>query len=100
MNHTQVKGNRLFLVCTVCGPEMEFSLELARRKNAGYEKVMDRRNIEAWFEKHASCGDGKDHFKMGMERNPDWDRAIAVSPDSDVKAHVRLALVKSNTVKI
>jgi hypothetical protein len=100
MNHTQPKGNKLFLVCTICGPESQHSLELARRKNAAYEKVMDRRNIEAWFEKHAHPDCGYDHFKLGMHANPDWDKAIPASPDSDVKAAVRLALIKSDVVKI
>jgi hypothetical protein len=100
MTPDQVKGNRLFLVCTVCGPEIEYSLELARRKNAGYEKVMQHRLVEDWFERHANCGDTRDHFKLGMERNPDWDKGVVVKPDSHVGAHVRLALIKSDRVKI
>ena len=99
MNHTQPKGNKLFLVCTICGPDTQHSFELARRKNAGYEKVSDRRLIEDWFEKHAHPDSGFDHFKMGMHANPDWDKGIPVRPDSDVSAHVRLALIKSDTVK-
>jgi hypothetical protein len=94
-----VSGNKLFFVCTVCGPSTEQALEFARRKNAGYERILDRRLIEDWFDRHAECGGTRDHFKMGMTHNPDWDAAQLVSPDSNVKAAVRLALVKSDTVK-
>ncbi len=99
MNHTQVKGNKLFLVCTICGPEAQHSFELARRKNAGYDRVSDRRTIEDWLERHAHADSGYDHFKLGMHANPNWDMGIPATPDSDVKAHVRLALIKSNVVK-
>jgi hypothetical protein len=100
MSHSQIKGNRMFMVCTVCGPDVEHALELSRRKNEGYEKVMPHQVIAAWLRKHARCGDGYDHFKLGLERNPDWDKAVPVSPDSNVKAHVRLELIKSDRLKV
>jgi hypothetical protein len=94
---TIIEGNRLYIVCTVCGADTEHSQMLGQRLGSGYHRAPDRRLLDAWFETHAKCGDTLDHFRLVLAKPANWDVWPVISPDSHVGAHVKtaLALVKS-----
>jgi hypothetical protein len=93
--HPRVTGNQLFIVCTVCGPEISNSLRVAERREAGFDHaLLDRRDAEKFFSHHASCGGTRDHFKLAMLRVADYDAVEFVDPTTNLKGAVRLALVK------
>lgn len=90
---TDIAGNRIYLVCTICGADTQHSLMLGMRRGNGYFKAPDRRMLDAWYEEHAKCGDTLDHFKLAMQKPANWDRPLPISPDTNVDLAVKLALV-------
>jgi hypothetical protein len=93
--HPRVGGNQLYVICTVCGPEVANSLFLADRKiDRHYGAIADLRGMNKFFDRHATCGDTYDHFKMAMGHPAGWDAVEFVDPATNLKGAVRLALVK------
>jgi hypothetical protein len=93
--HPRVGGNELFIICTVCGPDISNSLRVAERRAAGFEhSLLERRDAEKFFAHHASCGGTRDHYKLAMLKVADWDANEIVDPATNIKGAVRLALVK------
>ena len=81
-------GNRMFLVCTICGAETESALMLGQRRTLAFSKVPRQHHFEEWFEAHEHGGG--DHFKLAFAKTPDWDRSTPADP---VHLGVKLALV-------
>src|ERR1700689_416946 len=92
--HPRVEGNELFIICTVCGPDIAQSLRIARRTDGPYGHFADRRDLDKFFEKHADCGGTRDHWKLAMGREANYDANEIVDPATNLKGAVRLALVK------
>ncbi len=68
---------------------MEDAFCIAERaaNNTAYRETA--KTINAWFLEHAKCGDGKDHFMLGMHRPADWDKPTIAPP---VASAVRVAI--------
>lgn len=85
-----MSANRIYLVCEQHqGPED--ALLIAER--GGCEVPYDAanfRNADRWFNKHADCGRGKDHFKLAYGRPLDWD--IAPPAEATVAGGVKVAM--------
>jgi hypothetical protein len=82
-------GNRMYLVCTHCGAEIEHTIMLGQRRTGAFSKSPRQHHLEEWFEAHAH--DGGDHFKLAFGKTPDWDRSMSADP---VHLAVKLALVQ------
>lgn len=88
-----VEGNRLYLICQ-SHPDAEHSLMLGMRRNGGYARAPSQREIQACFDEHEKCPGGLDHFKSALQKPANWDAPEIVTPDSNIHAAVKLALVK------
>ena len=67
-----MSANLMYLVCR-SHPERVNSLVLGKRNAGCYGKVPDPRQVEKWFEQHAFCGGGRDHFTIAYDQTADWD---------------------------
>lgn len=93
--HPRVRGNQLYVICTICGPEVANALLMGTRDEAGYENAPERRAAEKFFQRHASCGNTRDHFKLAMGHSADYDALEYVDPATNIHGAVKLALVKA-----
>jgi hypothetical protein len=93
--HPRVRGNQLYIICTVCGPEIANALLLGMRDEGAYEGAPAPRAAEKFFSRHETCGGTRDHYKLAMGHPADWDALEFVDPASDIRGAVKLALVKS-----
>lgn len=94
--HPRVGGNQIFIICTVCGAEITSALMLADRKiDSGFTAIQHQRSVQKFFDKHADCGGTRDHFRLALGKNPDWDVIEIVDPSTNIHGAVKLALVKS-----
>jgi hypothetical protein len=93
--HPRVGGNQLYVICTVCGPDIAQSLRLAHREDGPYGHFADRRDLDKFFETHAKCGGTYDHYKMAMGHEANYDAVEFVDPATNIAGAVRLSLVKS-----
>jgi len=91
-----VEGNRIYLICSVCGPDTQHSMMLGLRRAGGYCRPPSGQQLQAWFDEHEKCGGVNDKFKLAMDKPANWDAPEMVSPTNHVGAHVKtaLALVK------
>jgi hypothetical protein len=93
--HPSVGGNQLYLICTICGNDAANALLLAERKiDSSYAALSERRALEKFFDRHAECGGTRDKFKLALGHPADWDAVEFADPANNLKAAVRLALVK------
>ena len=92
--HPQIRGNQLYVICTVCGPNVTDALLLASRDQGAFEKCPERRAAEKFFVRHEKCGGTRDHFKLALGHLADLDCTV-VDPTTNIKGAVKLALVKS-----
>jgi len=82
-------GNKMYMTCQ-CGLD---PFELCRRSSLLYRAGRTIQfDFDDWLDKHSGCVKGPDHFRIGLERQPNWDQPIDADP---VDNAVRLALVKS-----
>ena len=89
-----MSANRLFLVCTH-HPNLEDALCLAERGGNDVQYfATSMKRADDWFEKHAQCGRGRDHFQLAHHRPIDWD--VAPPAENTVAGGVRLALVNGS----
>lgn len=89
----QILGNSLYVICTVCGPEIANALLLAQRSEGSYENCPESRAAVKFFKRHELCGGTRDHFKLAMGRVANLD--APVDPATNIKGAVKLALVKA-----
>ena len=94
-----VEGNRLYIICTVCGSDTQHSQMLGMRRGSGYFKAPGRREMEEWFEEHAKCGGTLDHFKLALSKPENWDAAEVIDPGTNTALAVKLALIESGRTK-
>ena len=78
----------MYMTCE-CGID---PIELCRRSSLLYAQSKSYQyQFDSWLDRHAGCGKGPDHFRIGLERQPNWDQAIDAEPIANA---VRLQLVK------
>jgi hypothetical protein len=83
-------GNKIYLTCS-CGLD---PLELCRRTDKLYsESKSSKYHFDDWLDKHSGCAVHPDHFRIGLEKEPNWDQAKLAEP---VDNAVRLSLVNGN----
>lgn len=92
--HPRLRGNQLFVICTVCGADVANALRMGQRDDSGYESMPEARVAQKFFTRHADCGGTRDHFKLAMLHVADHDKLEYVDPATNIKGAVRLALVK------
>jgi hypothetical protein len=87
-------ANRIFLVCQH-HPEMDQALLLAERggNDVGYDPAKYK-HADTFFEKHAHCGRGLDHFQIAYNRPQDWD--VPQPAENTVAGGVKLVLAEGN----
>jgi hypothetical protein len=90
--HPPLRGNQLYVICTVCGPNVTDALLLASREDGPFENCPEKRAAEKFFKRHEKCGGTKDHFKLALGHFADLD--CIVDPTTNIKGAVKLALVK------
>ena len=64
----------MYLRCTAC--DLHDLGYLAKRMSQGYYPTAHPSAVpalEAWFDKHAYCGDTQDHFEVTYEMPANWD---------------------------
>src|SRR5580658_8978125 len=86
--HPQLIGNQLYVICTVCGPEIANTLHLAARTDGPFQNCAEKRVAEKFFKRHETCGGTKDHFKLALGHAADLD--LVVDPATNVKGAVKL----------
>lgn len=89
----ETTGNRIYLVCTAHQQESK-SLMLGKRLNGAYGRPPSAHEINAWFDEHANCPGAPDCFKLAYQQPQNYDVDPPADPATNVKAAVKLALVK------
>lgn len=85
-------GNRLYLVCAA--HPAESSIMLGKRLQSAYGRPPSASELDKWFDEHATCVGAPDCFKLAYAKPQNWDVDPPVDPATDIKAAVKLALVK------
>lgn len=86
------EGNRLYLVCAA-HPE-ESMLMLGKRLKSAYGRAPGAHELNSWFDEHANCLNAPDCFKLAYQQTQNHDVDPIANPATDLKAAVKLALVK------
>jgi hypothetical protein len=87
------EGNRLYLVCTAHQEESK-ALMLGKRLQSAYGRAPGAHEMNSWFDEHAQCPGAPDCFRIAYAKSQNHDVDITVDPATNVKAAVKLALVK------
>jgi hypothetical protein len=85
--------NRLYLTCA-SHPE-ESAIMLGKRLQGAYGRAPGAHELNGWFDEHANCPGAPDCFKLAYRHPQNHDVDPVADPTTDVKAAVKLALVKS-----
>lgn len=93
-NYVETTGNRLYLVCTAHEQEGA-ALMLGKRLNGAYGRPPSAHEINAWFDEHANCLGAPDCFRLAYQKAQNYDVDPVADPKTDLKAAVKLALVKA-----
>jgi hypothetical protein len=84
--------NRLYLTCA-SHPEAS-ALMLGKRLQGAYGRAPGAHELNGWFDEHANCPGAPDCFKLAYKHPQNHDVDPIADPATDVKAAVKLALVK------
>lgn len=88
-----MSANRILLVCSHCR-SMEQSLLIAERTDASATfTATNYKRADAWFEKHAKCGN-PDDYQLAFHRPQNWD--VSPPAQNTVAGGVKLALVNGS----
>lgn len=86
------EGNRLYLTCA-SHPEASLIM-LGKRLQSAYGRAPGANELNAWFDEHANCPGAPDCFKLAYQQTQNHDVDPVTDPATDIKAAVKLALVK------
>ena len=87
------EGNRLYLVCTAHA-EPAHALMLGKRLQTAYGRAPGAHEMNTWFDEHSQCPGAPDCFRIAYQNPQNHDVDPPADPATDVKAAVKLALVK------
>lgn len=98
-----MSAQRLYLVCSAhkladhgfCIAE-RLPREHGDARGPGFEPG-NWRKLQDWFDRHAACGTGPDHYQLGHAYPMNYDHPMPAPP---VANSVRLALVDNATKKL
>lgn len=86
------EGNRLYLTCA-SHPEASLIM-LGKRLQSAYGRAPGANELNTWFDEHANCPGAPDCFKLAYQQTQNHDVDPVTDPATDIKAAVKLALVK------
>lgn len=89
-------SNRIFLICNShASPEHALCIGERASGSPLYEVPRDlKMRMDAFYSRHAACGDGPDHYQLAHQLTPNNDVA---TPQSAVAPSVRAAMVEEST---
>ena len=88
------EGNRIYLVCNA-HPDVEHGIMLGMRRGSEFFKGPMGQHLNDWFDTHAKCLTEPDHYRIAYAQPLNHDIDPYVDPATNLKAAVKLALVKS-----
>lgn len=91
-----MSNQRMWLVCSAHEKiRPESGICLGKRLESGYYRPPSTQEMQHFFDEHEGCGGPHfDHFKLAFDQTPDYQANPLADPATDVKAAVKLALVK------
>lgn len=84
--------NRIYLVCSAHAEESK--IMLGKRLQGAYGRAPGNTELNRWFDEHANCLGAPDCFKLAYSHPQNHDVDPIADPKTDLKAAVKLALVK------
>ncbi len=87
-----IDGNRLYLVCSA-HPE-DSKIMLGKRLQGAYGRAPGNTELNKWFDEHAQCLNAPDCFRLAYENQMNYDVDVPADPATNLKAAVKLAIVK------